>query len=109
MLYCVDGLAQFYSMNLSAEVMKGIDVRVWQGRFASRTPCGYRKHAETDQAEPDPATWEALQHVFALLKSSRTDRAVAQALNAAGRWAYVREVRQLWRVWLAGHLQLPGD
>jgi DNA invertase Pin-like site-specific DNA recombinase len=75
--------AQFYSDNLSQETKKGWDERKAQGMYAGLLPFGAMKDSEGIPV-PNPETYPGLVMVFDLALEGKTDRQVAQALNAAG-------------------------
>jgi site-specific DNA recombinase len=76
-------LAQFYSDNLAQETKKGKAERKAQGLYNGFIPFGMMKG---DDSVPitDPATFPGLCMAYELGAQGLSDRAIAQALNAAG-------------------------
>jgi DNA invertase Pin-like site-specific DNA recombinase len=76
-------LAQYYSDNLAQETKKGKAERKAQGLYNGPLPFGMRKG---DDGVPvaDPATIAGLRMAVELAAEGSSDRAIAQALNAAG-------------------------
>ncbi len=83
MLVMQGGLAELYSDNLSEEVKKGLDERKEQGLYNGLLPFGAVKGPDGIPV-PDPDTFPGLLLAFELSAQGKTDRAVAQALNAEG-------------------------
>lgn len=95
-LSTMGSLAQFYSDNLSAETKKGKHERKRQGLYNGLLPFGVRKGPQglpvldreirycdvATRSEIVPA--DGLMLAFTLAAAGRTDREIAQALNAAG-------------------------
>src|SRR5262245_36785134 len=75
--------AQYYSDNLSWEARKGKQERKEQGLYNGLLPFGLKKNAD-GQAVPDPETYPGLLLGFRLAAEGKSDREVADALNAAG-------------------------
>ncbi len=83
-LSTMGSLAQFYSDNLSAETKKGNAERKAQGLYNGVLPFGLTKNAGDRIPVPDPTTYPGLLLAFELAADGKSDRAVAEALNAAG-------------------------
>lgn len=83
MLVMQGGLAEFYSDNLSQEVKKGLGERKAQGLYCGSLPFGAMK-GEDGVPVPDPATFSGLQATFEQAAQGKTDREIAQYLNAQG-------------------------
>ena len=83
MLVMQGGLAELYSDNLSEEVKKGLDERKEQGLYNGLLPFGAMKGHDGIPV-PDPDTFPGLLLAFELSAQGKSDRAVAQALNAEG-------------------------
>jgi site-specific DNA recombinase len=83
MLTMLVGLSQFYSDNLAFETKKGKAERKAQGLYNGLLPFGLKKGPEAIPI-PDPATYPGLLQAFQLAAEGKSDRAVADALNAAG-------------------------
>ena len=83
MLVMQGGLAEFYSDNLSAEVKKGLGERKAQGLYCGSLPFGIMK-GEDGVPVPDPATFPGLQAAFEQAAQGKTDREIAEYLNAHG-------------------------
>ncbi len=83
MLVMQGGLAEFYSDNLSQEVKKGLGERKAQGLYCGSLPFGAMK-GEDGVPVPDPATFPGLQTSFEQAAQGKTDREIAQYLNAQG-------------------------
>lgn len=95
-LSTMGSLAQFYSDNLSAETKKGKQERKRQGLYNGLLPFGVTKNAQglpildqtvrycdvATRSEIVPA--DGLLLAFQLAAAGKTDREIAQALNAAG-------------------------
>src|SRR5262249_33829251 len=75
--------AQYYSDNLSWETRKGKQERKEQGLYNGLLPFGLKKNAD-GQAVPDPETYPGLLLAMQTAAQGKTDRDVADALNAAG-------------------------
>jgi DNA invertase Pin-like site-specific DNA recombinase/DNA-binding CsgD family transcriptional regulator len=98
MLTMLVGLNQFYSDNLSLETKKGKHERKAQGLYNGLLPFGVVKNAQgTPVLDMDArycdvttrteiATGNGLTYAFELARAGKTDREIAQALNAAGYW-----------------------
>ena len=82
-LSTMGSLAQFYSDNLSFETKKGKSERKRQGLYNGVVPFGAIK-GEDGLPVPHPAAHPGLVLAFGLAAEGKTDREVAQALNAAG-------------------------
>jgi site-specific DNA recombinase len=76
-------LAQYYSDNLAQETKKGKAERKAQGLYNGLIPFGMMKGSDGTPVA-DPATIGGLRLAFQLGAEGRSDRAIAQALNAAG-------------------------
>jgi len=96
MLTMLVGMAQFYSDNLSWETKKGKGERKARGLYNGVLPFGATKGTDGLPA-PDAQAWgcdvatrreivpaEGLATAFDLAAAGKTDREIAQALNAAG-------------------------
>jgi len=83
MLVMQGGLAEFYSDNLSQEVKKGLGERKAQGLYCGSLPFGTTK-GEDGVPIPDPATFPGLQASFEQAAQGKTDREIAQYMNAQG-------------------------
>lgn len=77
------GLAELYSDNLSFETKKGWSERRAQGLYCGLLPFGAMKD-ENGVPVPDPETFPGLEYAFELAARGKTDREIAQALNAKG-------------------------
>ncbi len=75
--------AQYYSDNLSTETKKGKAERKAQGLYNGMLPFGIKKNSSGIPV-PDPETYAGLLLAFQLAAAGKSDREVAQALNAAG-------------------------
>jgi site-specific DNA recombinase len=64
-------LAEFYSANLSQEVLKGMTECVRQGGWPRGLPRGYLRNALTRQAEPDPAAAPLIRFAFETVATGR--------------------------------------
>ena len=82
-LSTLGSLAQFYSDNLSAETKKGKRERRAQGRHNGLLPYGLKTNADGIPV-PDPDTYPGLLLAFRASAEGKSDRGVAEALNAAG-------------------------
>ena len=82
-LTLLGGLAQFYSDNLSQETKKGWDERRAQGLYCGLLPFGVRK-GQDGVPVSDPDTYPGLVMSFELAAEGKSDKEVAQALNAGG-------------------------
>ena len=83
MLTMLVGLAQFYSDNLAFETRKGKAERKAQGLYNGLLPFGLKRGPD-GLPVPDPETYPGLLLAFRLAAEGRSDREVAEALNAAG-------------------------
>ena len=81
MLVMQGGLAELYSDNLSEETKKGMAERKRQGLYCGSLPFGAMKD-QYGVPVPDPATHPGLILAFELGAQGKSDREVAQALNA---------------------------
>src|SRR5215212_7660762 len=84
MLTMLVGLSQFYSDNLSLETKKGKAERKAQGLYNGLVPFGLKRQADTGLPVPDPETYPGLLMAFQLAAQGKSDRDVAEALNANG-------------------------
>jgi site-specific DNA recombinase len=75
--------AQYYSDNLSWETRKGKQERKEQGLYNGLLPFGLKKSRE-GLPVPDPDTYPGLLLGYRLAAEGKSDREVADALNAAG-------------------------
>ena len=82
-LTLLGGLAQFYSDNLSQETKKGWNERRAQGLYCGLLPFGVRK-GQDGVPVPDKDTYQGLVMSFKLAAEGKSDKEVAQALNASG-------------------------
>ena len=83
MLTMLVGLSQFYSDNLACETKKGKAERKAQGLYNGLLPFGLKTNAQGIPI-PDPDTYPGLLLAFRLAADGKSDREVAEALNAAG-------------------------
>ncbi|MCJ7792240.1 MAG: recombinase family protein [Dehalococcoidia bacterium] len=82
-LSMLGGLAELYSDNLSQETKKGWHERRAQGLYCGLLPFGALK-GEDGVPVPDPDTYPGLVMSFELAVQGKSNKEVAQALNAAG-------------------------
>jgi site-specific DNA recombinase len=82
-LATLGAFAQYYSDNLSTETKKGKQERKAQGLYNGLLPFGLKKNS-AGIAVPDPETYPGLLLAFRLAAEGKSDREVADALNAAG-------------------------
>jgi site-specific DNA recombinase len=75
--------AEYFSHNLSAETKKGKRERKHQGIYNGLLPFGLKKGPAGD-ALPEPEAYPGLLLAFKLAADGKSDRDVAEALNAAG-------------------------
>ena len=75
--------AQYYSDNLSTETKKGKAERKAQGLYNGLLPFGLKKNT-SGVPVPDPEAYPALLLAFRLAAEGKSDRDVAEALNAGG-------------------------
>ena len=89
------GMAEFYSRNLSREIMKGLKQRALQGHLVFRPPFGYRKEVIEKQeghkrtriiSRPvvDEKTAPLIQRTFDLHDRGVGAKAIAMTLNTEG-------------------------
>src|SRR5215203_5364048 len=83
MLTMLVGLSQFYSDNLAFETKKGKAERKAQGLYNGLLPFGLKKN-EDGIPIPDPETFPGMLLAFRLAAEGKSDRQVAEALNASG-------------------------
>jgi hypothetical protein len=83
MLTMLVGLSQFYSDNLSQETKKGKAERKAQGLYNGLLPFGLKTNSDGTPV-PDPEMYPGLLLAFQLAADGKSDRAVADALTAAG-------------------------
>jgi hypothetical protein len=81
-LSMLGGLAELYSDNLSQETKKGWHERRAQGLYCGLLPFGAMK-GEDGVPVPRPDTYSGLVMAFELAAQGKSDKEVAQALNAA--------------------------
>jgi DNA invertase Pin-like site-specific DNA recombinase len=74
--------AQYYSDNLASEVRKGKAERKAQGLYNGLLPFGLKKNPDGVPV-PDPETYPGLLLAFRLAAEGKSDREVAEALNAS--------------------------
>ncbi len=82
-LSTMGSLSQFYSDNLSFETKKGKAERKAQGLYNGLLPFGVKKNSDGIPV-PDPETYPGLLLAFRLAAEGKSDREVADALNAKG-------------------------
>jgi len=82
-LSMLGGLAELYSDNLSQETKKGWHERRAQGLYCGLLPFGAMK-GEDGVPVPNPDTYPGLVMSFELAAQGKSDKEVAQTLNAAG-------------------------
>ena len=75
--------AQYYSDNLSTETKKGKAERKAQGLYNGLLPFGIKKNSDGIPV-PDPETYPGLLLAYQMGAAGKSDRDVAEALNAAG-------------------------
>ncbi len=75
--------AQYYSDNLSTETKKGKAERKAQGLYNGLLPFGLKKNPDGIPV-PDPESYPGLLLAYRLAAAGKSDREVAEALNAAG-------------------------
>ena len=89
------GMAEFYSRNLSREIMKGLKQRALQGHLVFGPPYGYRKeiidrqegHKRTrivSRAVIDEKTAPVVQRIFELYDRGKGYKSIAMTLNSEG-------------------------
>ncbi|HEY7154578.1 MAG TPA: recombinase family protein [Gemmataceae bacterium] len=83
MLATIGAFAQYYSDNLATEVKKGKAERKAQGLYNGVLPFGLKKDPNGIPV-PDPDAYPGLLLAFRLAADGKSDREVAEALNAAG-------------------------
>ncbi len=83
MLVMMGGLAEFYSDNLSEETKKGLAERRAQGFHLGPLPFGVTKGSKGVPV-PDPETYQGLVMAFKEASKGKSDRQVAQIMNAHG-------------------------
>lgn len=83
MLTLQGGLAEFYSANLSQEVKKGLGERKRQGLYCGSLPFGVAA-GEDGAPAPHPETYAGLKEIFEQSAFGKTDREIAQLMNARG-------------------------
>src|SRR5215211_1843367 len=95
LLHMLASFAQYYSENLSAETKKGKAERKAQGLWNGLLPFGIKANTRPNadgaflsdpQAVPvpDPETYPGLLLAFRLAAEGKSDRDIAESLNAAG-------------------------
>ena len=95
MEHLIVGMAEFYSRNLSREIMKGLKQRALQGHLVFRPPFGYRKeiiekqegHKRTrvvSRPVVDEKTAPLIQRIFDLYDHGAGAKAIAMTLNEEG-------------------------
>lgn len=89
------GMAEFYSRNLSREIMKGLKQRALQGHLVFRPPFGYRKeivdrqegHKRTriiSRAVVDDKVAPVVRRIFELYDQGNGYKSIAMTLNGEG-------------------------
>lgn len=76
--------AEYYSHNLSAETKKGKAERKRQGLYNGLVPFGMMRRGEDRVPVADPETLPGLLLAFNAAAAGKSDRKVAEELNAAG-------------------------
>jgi site-specific DNA recombinase len=95
MEHLIVGMAEFYSRNLSREIMKGLKQRALQGHLVFGPPFGYRKevidrqegHKRTrviSRPAVDEKTAPLVQRVFNLYDQGLGYKSIAMTLNSEG-------------------------
>lgn len=80
-------VAQYYSDNLQAEVLKGMNEKVRQGWLPGHTPYGYRNVTENKEEpiQPDPEKARTVVRIFALYaRGDMTFKLLADRLQREG-------------------------
>ena len=89
------GMAEFYSRNLSREIMKGMKQRALQGHLVFRPPFGFKReiierqngHKRTriiSRAVIDEKNAAIVKHIFELFDQGKGYKSIIQALNDQG-------------------------
>jgi site-specific DNA recombinase len=95
MEHLIVGMAEFYSRNLSREIMKGLKQRALQGHLVFRPPFGYRKEVIEKQeghkrtriiSRPvvDEKAAPVVQRIFKLYDEGMGYKSIAMTLNSEG-------------------------
>ncbi len=80
----LEGLAEYYSRNLSRGVVRGMRENVLKGMVnGGKMPLGYRKSAD-NKFEIDPATALIVQEIFDLYASGKSQSRIVEILNEKG-------------------------
>lgn len=78
----LEAMAEYYSLNLSDEVMKGMTEKAKRGEYQSGAPLGY--YMENKQLHIDPKTSELVQMIYQDFLSGMSEFAIARKLNQLG-------------------------
>jgi site-specific DNA recombinase len=95
MEHLIVGMAEFYSRNLSREIMKGLKQRALEGHLVFRPPFGYQKEVIEKQeghkrtriiSRPvvDQKTAPVVQRIFKLYDEGMGYKSIAMTLNSEG-------------------------
>jgi len=87
----IEVIDEFYSANLSQDVMRGLRENASRGFYnGGRPPYGYVRvevidgHTSRTKLEPDPKTAPVIQRIFQECLAGKGLKAIAQSLNADG-------------------------
>lgn len=78
----IEAMDEYYSINLSEEVRRGMNERAARGEAVTIPSFGYR--IEDGQYTPDPETAPIVQHIYADFLSGKGMRTIATELNDRG-------------------------
>ncbi|WP_342416238.1 recombinase family protein [Paenibacillus sp. FSL R10-2782] len=81
----LEGMAEYYSLNLAREVRKGMRENAEEGKHTGGLPpYGLRVHPETRKLEIDPARYKAVQIYFDSIENDVPNEQIAVILNDKG-------------------------
>ncbi|MEC0234423.1 recombinase family protein [Paenibacillus kribbensis] len=81
----LEGMAEYYSLNLAREVRKGMRENAEEGKHTGGLPpYGLRVHPETRKLEIDPTRYKAVQIYFDSIENDVPNEQIASILNDKG-------------------------
>ncbi len=80
----IEWFDEYYSVNLSGEVMRGMTEKATRGGYQSDTPYGYRMDKETHIPVVIPDEADVVKHIFTSFAAGSSASSIARGLNAKG-------------------------
>lgn len=76
-------IAEFHSLNLAQEVMKGMKQKAGKGSYVGRTPFGYSLNETNKKLDIVPEEAKIVQLIFEMYSQGNSFATITQTLNAA--------------------------